>query len=39
MEKFRERLEAWSFDDVRVLGVEANVASFRNFGIIQELVL
>ena len=30
IERFRERLEAWSFDDVRALGVEANVAAFRN---------
>ena len=30
IERFRERLEAWSFDDVRALGVEANVTAFRN---------
>ena len=28
--KFGERLEAWSFDEVRALGVEENVAVFRN---------
>ena len=28
--RFRERLAAWSFDEVRALGVEANVAVFRN---------
>ena len=27
---FAERLGAWSFDDVRALGAEANVATFRN---------
>ena len=28
--RFGERLEAWSFDEVRALGVEENVAVFRN---------
>ena len=28
--RFAERLEAWSFDEVRQLGVEGNVARFRN---------
>ena len=28
--RFAERLEAWSFDEVRAMGVEANVAAFRN---------
>ena len=28
--RFGEMLEAWSFDEVRVLGVEENVAVFRN---------
>ena len=28
--RFAERLEAWSFDEERVMGVEANVARFRN---------
>ena len=28
--RFAERLEAWSFDEVRALGVEANVGRFRN---------
>ena len=28
--KFAERLEAWSFDEERALGVEANVGRFRN---------
>ena len=27
---FSERLEAWSFDAERAMGVEANVARFRN---------
>ena len=30
MRKFAERLEAWSFDEVRAQGVKANVATFRN---------
>ena len=28
--RFAERLEAWSFDEVRQMGVEGNVARFRN---------
>ena len=28
--RFAERLAAWSFDEVRALGVEGNVARFRN---------
>ena len=28
--RFAERLEAWSFDEERALGVEGNVARFRN---------
>ena len=28
--RFAERLEAWSFDEERALGVETNVARFRN---------
>ena len=28
--RFGERLEGWSFDEVRNLGVEANVGRFRN---------
>ena len=27
---FAEKLEGWSFDEVRAMGVEANVARFRN---------
>ena len=29
IERYRESLEAWSFDNVRALGLEANVAAFR----------
>ena len=28
--RFAERMEGWSFDEVRALAVEANVATFRN---------
>ena len=28
--RFAERLEGWSFDEVRSQGVEANVGRFRN---------
>ena len=28
--RFAEKLAAWSFDEVRAMGVEANVARFRN---------
>ena len=28
--QFREKLQAWSFDESRALGVEANIAKFRN---------
>ena len=30
IQRFAEQLEGWSFDEVRVMGVEANVAEFRN---------
>ena len=30
IQRFAERLEAWSFDEVRHMGVEANVAQFWN---------
>ena len=30
IEQFRARLRAWDFDEVRAMGVEANVANFRN---------
>ena len=30
IERFAERLDAWSFDEERALGVEGNVARFRN---------
>ena len=30
IERFAGRLEGWSFDEVRGMGVEANVARFRN---------
>ena len=30
IEKFAEELKCWSFDEARALGIEANVAKFRN---------